>query len=66
MTGLDTRPSEVLEIPEPTALPFAAALGIALFFFGLLIDATVVGVIGVAFAAVAVLRWLWHTDMDHT
>ena len=65
-SGLDTRPSEVLEIPEQTAVPLAAAFGLALFFVGLLIDAVVVGVIGVVFLGISVLRWLWRTDMDRT
>jgi hypothetical protein len=65
-SGRDTRPSDVLEIPEQTAVPFAAALGVAVFFLGLLIDASVVGVIGVASVVVAAVRWLWKTDMDRT
>jgi cytochrome c oxidase subunit 1/cytochrome c oxidase subunit I+III len=63
-SGRDTMPSEVLEVPEETAMPLAVALGIAVFFVGLLIDASVVGVLGVAFGVVALLRWVWHTDMD--
>jgi hypothetical protein len=33
---------------------------------GLLIDASVVGVVGVALVVVAAVRWLWKTDMDRT
>ncbi len=40
------------------------AFGVAVFFVGLLIDASVVGVVGVAFAVLALLRWVWRTDMD--
>jgi cytochrome c oxidase subunit I+III len=65
-SGRDTRPSDVLEIPEQTVVPLVAAFGLALFFVGLLIDASVVGVIGVVVAIVAVVRWLWTTDMDRT
>ena len=63
-SGRDTRPSEILEIPEQTVVPFVLAAGLAVFFAGLLIDATVVGVVGVAIAVVALLRWVWRTDMD--
>ncbi len=63
-SGRDTRPSDVLEIPEQTVVPLAVAFGLFVFFVGLLIDAVVVGVIGVALAIVAVVRWLWTTEMD--
>ena len=63
-SGRDTRPSEVLEVPEETAVPLAVAFGVAVFFVGLLIDASVVGVLGVAFFVVALLRWVWRTDVD--
>ena len=63
-SGRDTRPSEVLDVPEETILPFAVALGLAVFFFGLLIDASVVAVLGVVAGVVALLRWLWRTDTD--
>ena len=43
-SGRDTRPSEVLEIPEQTVVPLVLAVGLAVFFVGLLIDASVVGV----------------------
>jgi hypothetical protein len=56
----------VLEIPEQTVVPLVAAFGLAVFFVGLLIDASVVGVIGVAVAVCAVVRWLWRTDMDRS
>ena len=59
-SGRDTRPSDVLEIPEQTVVPLAVAFGLAVFFVGLLIDASVVGVIGLSLAVVAVLRWLWR------
>ena len=49
-SGRDTRPSDVLEIPEQTVVPLVVAFGLAVFFVGLLIDASVVGVIGVAVA----------------
>ncbi len=63
-SGRDTRPSDVLYIPEQTAVPLAVAFGLAVFFLGLLIDASAVGVIGVALVVVAAVRWLWKTDMD--
>jgi hypothetical protein len=65
-SGRDTRPSEVLDVPEETALPLALAFGLAVFLVGLLIDASLVGVLGVAFGVFALLRWVWRTDMDRT
>jgi cytochrome c oxidase subunit I len=62
--GLDARPQGTLGIPSPTYLPFVAAVGVALFFVGLLIEATVVGVAGIAIGTVAVMRWLWRTEED--
>ncbi len=60
--GLDARPQDVLGIPEPTYLPFIAAVGIALFFVGLLVEAAVVGVVGVLIGMAAVVVWLWRTS----
>jgi cytochrome c oxidase subunit I+III len=62
--GLDARPQATLGIPEPTYLPFLAALGVAIFFVGLLVSATLVGVIGVALGGVAVVQWLWRTGEE--
>src|SRR5262249_15176404 len=45
--GLDARPQDVLGVPSPTYLPFVAAVGVALFFVGLLVEAAVIGVVGV-------------------
>jgi len=63
-SGRDSRPAEVLDIPEDTAAPLAVALGLVVFFLGLLIQASIVGVIGVVLAIVALLRWVWRTDVD--
>ena len=63
-SGRDTRPDEVLEVPEETVVPFVVAVGIAIFFLGLLIDASVVGVLGIVIGVAALLRWTWRTDVD--
>jgi hypothetical protein len=65
-SGRDTRPSAVLDVPEETAVPLVLAFGLAVFFAGLLIDAVVVGAMGVVLAAAALLRWVWRTDVDAT
>jgi cytochrome c oxidase subunit I+III len=62
--GLDARPQDVLGIPSPTYLPFIAAVGIALLFVGLLVEAAVVGVVGVLIGAAAVVHWLWRTSEE--
>ncbi|HEX3394801.1 MAG TPA: cytochrome c oxidase subunit I [Acidimicrobiales bacterium] len=63
-SGIDTRPEGNLEIPHETYLPFVLALGIAVLFVGLLIQAIVVGVAGVALAMMATLWWAWRTEED--
>lgn len=62
--GLEGRPEETSNIPRETYLPFLLALGLAVFFTGLLIDAVVVGVLGVALALVGLVWWAWRTEMD--
>ena len=63
-SGIDTRPEGNLEIPHETYLPFVLALGLTGLFIGLLIDAAIVGVIGVGLAVVAMLWWTWKTEED--
>jgi heme/copper-type cytochrome/quinol oxidase subunit 1 len=64
--GLDARPQDVLGIPSPTYLPFVAAVGVAVMFVGLLVEAVAIGVIGVLIGASAVVRWLWRTSEELT
>ncbi|MFN2608923.1 MAG: cytochrome c oxidase subunit I [Acidimicrobiales bacterium] len=63
-SGIDTRPEGNLEIPHETYLPLVVAVGLAVFFVGLLISATVVGAVGVALVMLAVLWWTWKTEED--
>jgi len=60
--GLDAHPQDVLGIPSPTYLPFIAAVGIALLFVGLLVEAAIIGAVGVLIGAAAVVVWLWRTS----
>jgi len=62
--GLQSDPEETMDIPDPTYLPFVLALGLAIFFTGLLIQAAVMGVLGVVVAAVGMTWWLWRTEAD--
>ena len=57
--GLNSQPEAVMEIPHETYLPFVAAVGIAIFFVGLLVKAALVGVLGVVFGLVGVIWWAW-------
>src|SRR5438445_13562786 len=63
-TGLDARPEGTLDLPHPTYLPFLLACGIAVFFVGLLVQAVIVGIIGVAAFVVALTWWAWRTEVD--
>ena len=60
--GMDADPQESVGIPEPTYLPFVVAVGIACLFVGLLTKAVVVGAVGVAIGAVAIVHWTWRTS----
>ncbi|HVV36618.1 MAG TPA: cytochrome c oxidase subunit I [Acidimicrobiales bacterium] len=62
--GMDTRPEGELIVPPETLVPFLCAAAIALFFVGLLIDATVCTWLAAAGIAVAVGWWTWHTESD--
>jgi cytochrome c oxidase subunit I+III len=62
--GLDARPQAVLGIPSPTYLPFVAAIGVAVLFVGLLVQAFVIGAVGVLLGASAIVRWLWRTSEE--
>jgi heme/copper-type cytochrome/quinol oxidase subunit 1 len=61
-TGLDAAPHELMGIPEDTYAPFLLAVGVAVVFTGLLIEGAAVGVVGVAVAVAALLRWTWRTE----
>jgi len=63
-SGIDTRPEGNLEIPRETYLPLLTALGVAVLFVGLLVNATLMGVAGVALAVVTILWWAWRTEDD--
>ena len=63
--GLDALPQDTLGIPQPTYLPFVVAVGIAIFFVGLLVEAAIVGVVGLAFGGVAArCGGSWRTEED--
>jgi hypothetical protein len=57
---LHADPEDVLYVPAETALPFWVALGLALVFVAMLVQAQLVAIVGLAVAGVAVLRWAWR------
>jgi cytochrome c oxidase subunit 1/cytochrome c oxidase subunit I+III len=63
-SGIDSLPEDRLEIPEDSWLPFLVALGLTVLFFGLLISAPLVGVLGVGTAILAASVWAWRTEED--
>jgi hypothetical protein len=56
----------VLYVPSETALPVWVALGLALVFVAMLVQAQLVAVLGVFVATVAVLRWTWRIGDRHS
>jgi cytochrome c oxidase subunit 1/cytochrome c oxidase subunit I+III len=63
-TGLDARPESSLKIPQPTYLPLILGFGLFVFFLGLLVNAVLVGAIGVLLGVVALVWWAWRTEVD--
>ena len=63
-TGLDAGAEETMEIPRETYLPFLLAVGLAVFFTGLLVEAVVIGVAGVIVATIGLFWWAWRTEAD--
>jgi cytochrome c oxidase subunit I len=63
-TGLDAGAEDTMAIPQETYLPFVLAVGLAVFFTGLLVEAAVIGVVGVVVATVGLLWWAWRTEAD--
>jgi cytochrome c oxidase subunit I len=50
-----------MDVPAETVLPFVLALGIALFFVGLLVEGPIVGVVGIGLGIVGLVWWAWRT-----
>ncbi len=63
-TGLDANPEETMTIPGETYVPFVLALGLAGIFLGLLVEATLVGIVGLLLAAAGLVTWGWRTEAD--
>jgi heme/copper-type cytochrome/quinol oxidase subunit 1 len=61
-TGLDAWSEGGAKVPRPTAAPLVIALGIAVFFVGLLISAVLVLALGAAAALAALAAWTWRTE----
>jgi hypothetical protein len=59
--GIHADAEETMQVPPETVLPFVLALGIAVFFVGLLVNGPLVGVIGVGLGIVGILWWAWRT-----
>jgi hypothetical protein len=50
-----------MEVPPETVLPLVLALGLALFFVGLLVEGPIIGVVGVGLGVVGIVWWAWRT-----
>ena len=62
--GLDAVSETAMTVPHGTALPFVVALGIAIFFVGLLVSAAFVMGLGVVAGLAGLMRWAWRTEVD--
>jgi hypothetical protein len=62
--GLRADPAEPFPIPEESLLPLLLALGIAVFFVGLLVKFALVGAVGAALGIVGLLAWAWRTGEE--
>jgi cytochrome c oxidase subunit I+III len=60
-SGLDAEPAGTMEVPDPTYLPLVLATGIGIFFTGLIVEASLVVVLGVVVGAVGLMHWAWRT-----
>jgi heme/copper-type cytochrome/quinol oxidase subunit 1 len=60
-SGMRAEPAGAMTVPEPTYLPFVLALGIAVLVAGLLVQAVLIGVLGLVLGAVGLVRWTWRT-----
>jgi cytochrome c oxidase subunit 1/cytochrome c oxidase subunit I+III len=60
-SGLDADPAGTMEVPDPTYLPLVLAAGIAIFFAGLLVEATLIVVLGAIVGGVGIMHWAWRT-----
>ena len=63
-SGIDTRPEGNLEIPQETYLPLVVAVGLAVLFMGLLVNAAAVAIVGAGLAVVSLVWWAWRTEED--
>jgi cytochrome c oxidase subunit I+III len=59
--GLHADPEGTMDVPPETIVPFVLALGIAIFFYGLLINGPLVGVIGLGIGIAGLVTWAWRT-----
>ncbi len=60
-SGLRAEPSDTMEVPDETYLPFVLGSGIAVLFVALLAQALLIGIVGGVLAAVGLLHWAWRT-----
>jgi cytochrome c oxidase subunit I len=60
LDGMESLPEDRLLIPKPTYIPLFAASGLAVFFLGMLVQAALVGIAGVAIALVGITAWTWR------
>jgi heme/copper-type cytochrome/quinol oxidase subunit 1 len=62
--GVESLPQGMLRIPEPSFIPLIAGSGLAVFFLGMLISASLVGAAGIGLTLVGITMWTWRARED--
>jgi hypothetical protein len=62
--GVQSLPQGMLRIPEPSFIPLIAGGGLAVFFLGMLISASLVGAAGIGLTLVGITMWTWRARED--
>ncbi len=63
-TLLDARPEGIMHVPEDSYWPLFAAVGLAVFFAGFLVNLFIVAGLGLILAFAGIWGWLWPVEFQ--